>query len=115
MSVIISIFTMICGYIGLNMPAVMWGLNFMSPLKWGSLLVSNVTLRGASFTCLPSEQLPTGLCPLATGVDVLSLYKLGLSDREYSSYFWILALNTCGYLVLAFAALRIMTDRFVHR
>ena len=32
-SVVISIFTMIAGYIGLDMPAFWSGVNYMSPMK----------------------------------------------------------------------------------
>lgn len=111
-SLVISVFTMMAGFISINMSTTLTYLNYMSPIKWGSWIISNAVFREATFTCSEAERLASGECPYSSGDQVLRLYNMYVEDYEASlrTRLWILAVICVAFMVAAFIVLRIKAE-----
>lgn len=89
------------GFLSINMSSVFTYVNYASPFKWGAWIEMNTVMSGEEFTCSSSEQLSDGSCPISSGDQVISLYKMspGGADGGMNQHVWILALE-CGVLFL---------------
>ena len=117
MSVFISFFCMMAGFISINMALSIESVNYISPLKWGSRIIMNVVFREQKFTCDVKEmtQQPESnnfVCPLATGEQVLELYNM--SNTSIEQNVWILIIISLAYFVFAYFTLRIRMRRISH-
>ena len=63
------------GVFSLNIPSFLQAWNYLSPVKYVTANVAVYAMQGQEFTCT-AEQEVNGVCPLATGQDVLQLYNL---------------------------------------
>ena len=108
MSVIISLFNIMAGYLSVQMPFILKRFNDISPLKWGSVILANVALKSVDFTCDENEKY-YGECPIATGQQVLELYQL--DDRsvggDYNDHLIALGSIVAFFFVVAYVALRL--------
>lgn len=108
-SVVLSIFSIMSGFLSVSaMPLTLQYINNISPVHWGSWTLANVAYGGVVFTCTPEEMLSTGVCPIATGEQVLSLYGFtGEGGRfGYSFHILVLFIITAAAGIFSFAALR---------
>ena len=63
------------GILSIDMPAVLEGANWLSPVRYIPKTVGPPSLRGVEFTCRDDQQIG-GQCPIQSGEQVLELYKL---------------------------------------
>lgn len=76
MSTVLSFGVIMSGILSSNMPAVLKGINYISPMKYSAQSLATASLEGVRFTCQDWQRLPDGRCPVETGDDVLRLYAL---------------------------------------
>lgn len=96
------------GILSIHMPAVLQGLNYLSPLRY---LVRNLvpySIRDQIFTCTDQQRLPDGNCTIGTGIEVLRLYEL---DVDPLVNVIALAGVTVVYRAIAWAVLRLARGR----
>ena len=109
MSAVISVFTLFCGYISINMSVVISSINYISPVKWGSRLLAKMVFNGETFTCTDEEKNTAGDCPLSTGDEVLALYGMdgsrGGGGAELSA--WLLGGLSIAFVAIGFIAFRL--------
>ena len=101
-SVLLSLATIMGGIMSLNMPSFLQAFNHLSPIKWSLGNLATYTLKGIRFSCSDAQKLPDGQCPISTGEQVLSLYKL-----ETNAGLNLMALGICVlvYRMLAYVLL----------
>lgn len=114
-SLIISIFCVLAGFISINIAPILSYINYISPLKYGSWIIANASLRDVQFTCDSSEELPDGQCPFSSGIQILQLYDY--YEEDYANALrlriWVLVL-ICGifaiisYFVLLYRVRKLM-------
>lgn len=75
-SSVLSIGVVMSGVMSTNMPAVLNGINSISPMKYALQNLAPYSLAGVEFTCEDWQRLPNGRCPIETGHDVLRLYRM---------------------------------------
>ena len=105
------------GFISLNMPPAVSYVSDLSPLKWGAYILTNVVFADETFTCTPSEEIPSsGACPISTGDQVLALYGFdGASGPNgMSLHLWVLGGVTLGYVALTFIVFRVRAYHLSH-
>ena len=73
---VLSIGVIMSGIMSTNMPAVLDGINFISPTKYALQNLAPYSLAGVNFTCEDWQRLPSGRCLIETGHDVLKLYRM---------------------------------------
>jgi len=115
-SVFISCFCMAAGFISINQSQTIRRLNYISPLKWGAWIVTNVVFDdNATFSCEESEKL-YGVCPLPNGRSVLNLYGLSSSAEDGNMLFhlWIIALLSLGFCICSWCVLRLRAYKISH-
>lgn len=91
------------------MPQELVYISKASPITWGSYILSNIVFLDATFTCEPSEQLPNGQCPLATGEQVLDLYNMNSRAEGHNAmtyHYWMLGLLTSVFFILSLVVFR---------
>lgn len=103
-SVLLSISTVLSGIMSLNVPAVLQGVNHLSPVKYAVTNLAMYSMRGREFTCSDMQRLPNGRCPLETGEQVLDLYNQNKNPEIH-----LMALGICAivYRLVAYALLKI--------
>lgn len=75
MSVILSIGQIMGGVFSLNLPGFLQAWNYLSPVKYATDNIAPYAMRGQRFSCSDAQKID-GVCPLATGEQVLKLYNL---------------------------------------
>jgi hypothetical protein len=117
MSIFIGITNQFTGFVSLSIPTWLDYIGYFSPAKWGSVVLTNVVFRGEVFTCVKSEELATGACPLSTGRQVLELYNMDYSDETYRSQFFclvILSIVTLLFFACAYITFRMKAYKLSH-
>ncbi|KAL8287852.1 hypothetical protein RB600_003672 [Gaeumannomyces tritici] len=108
-SVMLSISNIIGGIMSINMPRIFEIFNYISPIRYAFLAVAPFTLRGVEFSCEDAQRLPNGACRIATGEDVLDLYKLNVNGGHNLAY---LAACAVVYRLVAWALLRAVRTKW---
>jgi hypothetical protein len=93
----------------INIPSFLRALNHLSPLSYAVRNMAPYSLRGITFTCSPSQQLPDGQCAVSTGEQVLELYNLNTNPGLN-----IMALGVCAvvYRLVAYVLLKFLRTRW---
>jgi hypothetical protein len=93
------------GVMSIDMPDVLQGFNYLSPLRYVIRNLVPYSLKDIEFTCKDSQRLPDGKCTIETGKDVLRLYALDTNPAIN-----IMALGVCAvvYRLLAYVLLKAM-------
>ncbi|KAF5379888.1 hypothetical protein D9757_007190 [Collybiopsis confluens] len=108
-SVILSVGMFMGGLMSINMIGFLQGINYISPLKYATANMMAYALRGMVFTCDDSQKLADGQCPLATGEQVLDLYKLNVNPAPMLA---ALVGTSVVYRVVAYMILRLARTDF---
>ncbi|KAF8985629.1 hypothetical protein BGZ46_003029 [Entomortierella lignicola] len=66
MSAVISVFSFMTGFLSANMPQWLQDINFVSIMKYGSVLLSKNEFEGLVVNCSPNQR-ASGACPYSTG------------------------------------------------
>lgn len=103
-SVFLSVALIMAGVLSTDLPPFLQAFNHLSPAKWSVSILASYTLQDQTFTCKRSQQLTNGTCPIATGQQVLDLYKLNSNPRTS-----LAALGACtvGYRIAAYLLLKL--------
>lgn len=99
LSTFLSFWSIMSGFFSLTMPDFLWKINHASVLKYLGNVIAVVEFRGLKFTCSPAERLPSGECPLATGEQVLEMYRF--EPENLYRDMGIMALLTVAYRFIA--------------
>jgi hypothetical protein len=104
------------GFISLNMPPAVTYLSDLSPLRWGSFILTNVVFQGKTFTCDASEKNSAGACPLSTGEQVIELYGFTYPSAQngMAAHMGVLAAVLFGYFLIALVSFRIRAYQLSH-
>ena len=108
-SIFLSVAQFMSGVMSINMPSFLRALNHLSPLSYAVRNLAPYSLRGITFTCSPSQQLPNGQCAVSTGEQVLDLYNLNTNPGLN-----IMALGVCAvvYRLVAYVLLKFLRTRW---
>jgi ABC-type multidrug transport system ATPase subunit len=101
MSIFIGVTNQFAGFVSLSIPHWLNYVGYISPVKWGSVVLTNVVFHGETFTCSVEEEIYPGKCPLSTGKEVLDLYDMGYSDQYTRQFYLIMVGLLTGILFLA--------------
>lgn len=103
MSAVLSFLGIMAGYISIDMPVFLDYLSYISPLKWGAFLLTNITFKDKTFTCSDTDS----SC-LSTGEQVLDLYNMqpGSGTNSMNFHAIMLAVVTLIYFLVALLAVR---------
>lgn len=115
MSAILSFFSIMAGFISLNMPLALIDIAYISPNRWGAYLVSNIAFSGKTYSCTQSEEV-NGVCPLSTGDDVLELYGYVDYGPPYgmSYHYYMLGIIAGLYFLVSIVAVRLRALKLSH-
>jgi hypothetical protein len=97
------------GIMSIDMPVLFKAFNYLSPLKYATAALAPFSLRGVVFTCDDAQRLPGGECVIATGEQVLQLYKL---DVDAVVNVAALAGTVVVYRLVAWGLLRTVRTRW---
>lgn len=104
----------ITGFFSLSMPAVFLSLRYISPLYYGSYVLSNLVFFDVEFSCSDSSN---DNCFYSDGNQVLSAYNF--SDRNgqygYNFHYVMLAVSILFYLLVTLVGFRWSARSLVHR
>lgn len=103
-SVLLSIGSMMAGILSLNMPAFLKAVNWVSPVKFATGIVSNLDLDGNTFSCEGQVTDAAGNCLLSTGEAVMKVFGLKISVPVYLG---AMAVCIVMYRLLAFGVLKL--------
>lgn len=78
MSIVLSVANILGGIMSLNIPRFLQAWNYLSPIKYQVANMAAFGLSDTVFTC-SNTQKADGRCPVATGEEVLQLYKLDVN------------------------------------
>jgi len=109
MSVFISVAQIMGGTMSINMPKLLQGFNYLSPVKYAVLALANLAFKNIEFGCLASQRLANGTCPKQTGDDILKLYKL---DNDLWVSCLALGIVTIGYRIFAYIILKATREKW---
>lgn len=101
MSIFIGVTNQFAGFVSLSIPYWLNYIGYISPVKWGSIILTNVIFRNERFTCSESEEIYPGKCPLSTGEEVLDLYNMGYTDKNTRQFYLIMVGTLTGLLFLS--------------
>jgi ABC-type multidrug transport system ATPase subunit/ABC-type multidrug transport system permease subunit len=107
-SVILSLGQIMAGVMSIDMPAFLRAFNYLSPLKYATIVLAHYAFDGIQFTCSESQKLPNGQCPQQTGDQVLKLYKL---DKNLHLNLMALGVTTIVYRLLSYLLLKSVRER----
>ena len=99
-SSVLSIGVLMSGILSTDMPRVLEGVNYISPLRYVVRSLVPASLDGVKFSCLEWQRLPGGRCPIETGEDVKKLY--GFVEKAPWKNLVVLAALAVVYRALAF-------------
>jgi hypothetical protein len=108
--------TLICvaqtmaGILSVDMPSVLKGVNYISPIKYVTGNLASYLFNEVSFDCAPHGTAPDGNCIRTHGRDILRIYKL---DHNPRTQLVALAVVVVGYRVFAFSVLYLRKRRWV--
>ncbi|KAG0632817.1 P-loop containing nucleoside triphosphate hydrolase protein [Tuber brumale] len=103
-STVLCIAIFMSGIMSIDVPAPLEAFNYLSPLRYAARSLTPYSLDGVTFTCTPSQRLPSGNCPIETGKQVLQLYGL---DEDPKWNLVALAVVMVVYRVVAFVMLKL--------
>ncbi|KAF9586293.1 hypothetical protein BGW38_007304 [Lunasporangiospora selenospora] len=111
MSAVISVFSLMTGFLSLNIPRFLEVINYISLFKYGSVIMTQNEFEGKVFDCTP-EQVKVGACPIPTGKDALALLKF--QDKDWDLYMGLFVAVVIGYRILAWIVLlaKVKTSRW---
>ncbi|KAJ2898395.1 ABC-type branched-chain amino acid transport system ATPase component [Zalerion maritima] len=78
--VFLSVSQTMQGILSIDMPALLEGANWLSPLRYSPRALAPPSLVGVTFTCRDDQKVEGGVCPITTGEQVLRLY--GMEGNE---------------------------------
>ncbi|KAF9434995.1 hypothetical protein BGZ76_007082 [Entomortierella beljakovae] len=102
MSTVIGIFALMTGIMTLNMPQWLDGLNYISVLKYGTVILTRNEFEKKEFEC-SSNDISLGACTFQTGESVIEL--LNFQNLNWSLYMGLFVVIVISYRVLAWLAL----------
>lgn len=95
----------------LDMISFLKGINFISPLKYAIANMMPYALSAMTFTCTDAQKLSNGECALATGEQVLDLYRLNVNPAPILG---ALVGLTVVYRIVAYMILKLKRADFSH-
>jgi ABC-type multidrug transport system ATPase subunit len=115
MSICLGVSNQFTGFVSLSIPAWLNYLGYVTPIKWGSVILTNIVFHGEEFTCSESEEIYPGQCPLQTGNEVLELYAMNYTSKTSGSQMFYLVmiasitatLFLMGYIVFALKVMKL--------
>lgn len=116
MSVVISIFCVMAGFLSESMPYAVQVVNYISPMKWGAWIVMNVAFQGLEFSCEGQGGDNVTSCVFQTGEDVIDLYHMDAraGNGGLSLHLGVLGGVTLAFFALSYVVLRIKTMQLSH-
>lgn len=112
-SVFLSVAQIMAGIMSIDMPVFLRDMNYLSPIKYVVANLAPYSLKGVPFSCTQGQRLADGRCPIETGEDVLSLYRLEAGSPALN-VLW-LGVCTVVYRALAYALLKARRERWSWR
>ncbi|KAG0293756.1 hypothetical protein BGZ96_002339 [Linnemannia gamsii] len=98
MSAVIFVFSLMTGFISLNIPKWLEYINYISLLKYGAVIMARSEFEDLVFDCSPRD-VKIGACPFPTGQDVLRL--LHFQDKDWYLYMGLFVTVMVLYRLLA--------------
>jgi ABC-type multidrug transport system ATPase subunit len=115
MSIFIGVTNQFAGFVSLSIPVWLNYIGYISPVKWGSIVLTNVVFHGETFTCSASEEIYPGRCPLSTGEEVLELYNMDYTEESPREFYLLMVGLLTGILFLSgYVTLRIKLYSMSH-
>ncbi|KAG0013258.1 hypothetical protein BGZ81_001149 [Podila clonocystis] len=102
MSAVISVFSLMTGFMSLKIPKFLDVINHISLFKYGSVILTRNEFEGLVFDCT-QEQLMTGACPYPTGEAALNL--LNFNGVNWDLYMGLFVAVVVLYRLAAWLAL----------
>jgi hypothetical protein len=102
------------GFVSLSMPTFLVYFNFVSPMKWGSWVLANITFKNLVFTCTDSEKNEYGTCEFTNGNEVLDLYNFNGDTQKLHLHISILLIVIFLYFLASISVLRIKGFQISH-
>lgn len=109
MGIVLSVANLMAGVLSINMPKLFCAVNYLSPIRYAARTFALYSLRGVKFTCIDTQQLPNGNCPIETGEQVLKLYNF---DVDPVMNMAALAACIVVYRILAWVLLKVMRTKW---
>ncbi|KAI9009287.1 P-loop containing nucleoside triphosphate hydrolase protein [Hyaloraphidium curvatum] len=112
-SAINSVFIMMSGIGAQSIPAFLYYINYISPLRWGIPVLTNLEFTGATFSCAPTpdQAYPNGTCIISTGEQVLN--TLDLADVNLGVNLGVLVAITVATRLVYYGLLKLKMHRMV--
>lgn len=104
-SQLLSVFTAMCGFLSLSMPHGLEELNYVSVLKYGSLIVAVTQFSGVEFYCLEDQYLPNNTCPITSGEQLLE--SLNMDKSDYEAFLVMIGVLLLVYRLAAYLVLKV--------
>jgi ABC-type multidrug transport system ATPase subunit len=111
-SILLSVANIMAGIMSIDMPPLFDAFNYISPCRYAVRALAPVSLRGQRFSCDADQTLPDGSCVLATGEQVLALYRLNVDVVVNIA---ALAGIIVAYRVVAYLLLRLVRTKWERR
>ncbi|ORY68287.1 P-loop containing nucleoside triphosphate hydrolase protein [Pseudomassariella vexata] len=108
-SILLSVAQIMAGVMSIDMPQLFKAFNYLSPAKYATAAFAHYTLTGIRFTCDREQSLPNGECIIATGEQVLDLYKLDVNGKVNIA---ALAATVVVYRLVAWGLLRAVRTKW---
>ncbi|KAK7208609.1 ABC efflux transporter [Myxozyma melibiosi] len=102
-SVALSVGTLMSGLMSYNMMGFLKGFSYINPLMYGSKALFNYAFAGRTFTCSDALKVD-GVCPLATGDQVIDAYHMRINKGFYLG---MLIVTAVYYRVLAMVTVKL--------
>jgi len=109
-SVVMSLFTTMTGFISLQMPGFLKGVNHISILKYACEFVAINEFTDITFYCTDAQKLSDGSCPYTNGDQVMETYHFNPSTKWTS--FGLVVVCAVVYRLLAFVTFRFVKRKF---
>ena len=103
-SVMLSISMVMGGIMSPDVPDVLRGINYISPVMYSVSNMAPYTMKDRVFTCSDAQRLPNGSCPIETGEQVLDLYN---QDKNAAMHIMGLGLCAVAYRLVAYALIKV--------
>lgn len=112
-SAVNTLFLIMSGVGAQSIPEFLYYINYISPLRWGIAVLTNLEFKGLKFTCSPTpdQSLPDGTCLVSTGEQVLA--TLGLEEVNIGLYLGVLVGITVASRGIYYALLKVKLHRMV--
>ncbi|KAK3824747.1 MAG: P-loop containing nucleoside triphosphate hydrolase protein [Benniella sp.] len=102
MSAVISIFSLMTGFLSLSTPQWLNYINYVSLFKYGSVITAKNEFEGKVFDC-STDEINSGACPFPTGEAVLELFQF--DDKDWTLYMALFITMVVIYRLLAWFVL----------